>query len=132
MKLDILKALNTERTARRAAVVVTNQDSGAQRLVTQDKVAADPLKDVLEAHLRSGKSGIEETAEGKVFLTVHVPPMTAEPQSTLAACMSPKLCPISWAITFVATAPAPLMYAHFGLPMYARPDQPHAETRGNT
>ena len=74
MRLDILKALNTERAARRAAVVVTNQDSGAQRLVTQDKVAADPLKDVLEAHLRSGKSGVEETAEGRVFLTVHVPP----------------------------------------------------------
>src|SRR2546421_6767000 len=75
MRLDILKALNAERAARRAAIVVTNQESGAQRLVTQDKVAADPLKDVLEAHLRSGKSGIEETAEGKVFLTVHVPPM---------------------------------------------------------
>ena len=74
MRLDILKALNTERAARRAAVVVTNQDSGAQRLVTRDKVATDPLKDVLEAHLRSGKSGVEETAEGKVFLTVHVPP----------------------------------------------------------
>src|ERR1041385_1040859 len=74
MRLDILKALNTERAARRAAVVVTNQESGTQRLVTQDKVAADPLKDVLEAHLRSGKSGIEETAQGKVFLTVHVPP----------------------------------------------------------
>ena len=75
MRLDILKALNTERAARRAAVVVTNQESGEQRLVTQDKVAADPLKDVLEAHLRSGKSGVEETPEGKVFLTVHVPPM---------------------------------------------------------
>jgi len=74
MRLDILKALNTERAARRAAVVVTNQESGAQRLVTRDKVAADPLKDVLEAHLRSGKSGIEDTVEGKVFLTVHVPP----------------------------------------------------------
>jgi xanthine dehydrogenase accessory factor len=74
MKLDILKALNTERAARRAAIVVTNQESGAQRLVTQDKIAADPLKDALEAHLRSGKSGVEETAEGKVFLTVHVPP----------------------------------------------------------
>ena len=74
MRLDILKALNAERAARRAAVVVTNQESGAQRLVTQEKVAADPLKDVLEAHLRSGKSGMEEaTSEGKVFLTVHVP-----------------------------------------------------------
>jgi xanthine dehydrogenase accessory factor len=74
MKLAILKALNTERAARRAAVVVTHQESGAQRLVTHDKVAADPLKELLEAHLRSGKSGVEETAEGKVFLTVHVPP----------------------------------------------------------
>jgi xanthine dehydrogenase accessory factor len=74
LRLDILKALNTERAARRAAIVVTNQESGAQRLVTQDKVAADPLKDLLEAHLRSGKSGMEEeTPEGKVFLTVHVP-----------------------------------------------------------
>jgi xanthine dehydrogenase accessory factor len=74
LRLDILRALNTERAARRAAVVVTNQESGDQRLVTEDKVAADPLRDLLEAHLRSGKSGIEETAEGKVFLTVHVPP----------------------------------------------------------
>jgi xanthine dehydrogenase accessory factor len=74
LRLDILKALNTERAARRAAVVVTHQETGAQRLVTQDKIAADPLKDVLEAHLRSGKSGVEETPEGKVFLTVHVPP----------------------------------------------------------
>ena len=74
MRLDILKALNTERAARRAAVVVTHQESGEQRLVTQDKVAADPLKELLEAHLRSGKSGVEETPEGKVFLTVHVPP----------------------------------------------------------
>jgi len=74
MRLDILKALNTERVARRAAVVVTHQESGEQRLVTQDKVAADSLRDLLEAHLRSGKSGMEDTAEGKVFLTVHVPP----------------------------------------------------------
>jgi xanthine dehydrogenase accessory factor len=74
MHFDILKSLNTERAARRAAVVVTHQESGEQRLVTQDKVAADPLKDLLEAHLRSGKSGVEEAPEGKVFLTVHVPP----------------------------------------------------------
>src|SRR3954465_9686304 len=74
MRLDILKALNTERAARRAAVVVTHQESGTQRLVTRDKIASDPLKDVLAARLRSGKSGIEETSEGKVFLTGHVPP----------------------------------------------------------
>ena len=73
MRLDILKALNEERAARRAVIVITNQDSGAQRLVKAADVRNDPLKDVLDKHLRSGKSGIEETPEGKVFLTVHVP-----------------------------------------------------------
>ena len=73
MRLDILQALNTERAARRAAVVVTDQTSGEQRLVTAKDVARDPLRAVIESHLRSGKSGIEETPEGKVFLTVHVP-----------------------------------------------------------
>jgi len=75
VKIEILKALNVERAARRAAVVVTHQESGDQRLVTRDMIASDPLKDLLEAHLRSGKSSMEETAEGKVFLTVHVPPI---------------------------------------------------------
>jgi xanthine dehydrogenase accessory factor len=74
MKLDILKALNTERAARRAAVVVTDVASGEQRLVKAADVARDPLNDVIEKHLRSGKSGMEETAAGKVFLTAHVPP----------------------------------------------------------
>ncbi len=74
MKLQILKALNAERVARRAAVVVTDAVSGEQRLVKSDDVARDPLKEVLEKHIRSGKSGMEETPQGKVFLTVHVPP----------------------------------------------------------
>lgn len=74
MRLDILKQLNAERAARRAAIVVTNQDTGAQRLVMGKDVARDPLKTLLEKHLRSGKSGMaDETPEGKVFLTVHVP-----------------------------------------------------------
>jgi xanthine dehydrogenase accessory factor len=73
MKLDILKTLNEERAARRSVIVVTNQDSGEQRLVKGADIRHDPLKDVLEKHLRSAKSGIEDTAEGRVFLTVHVP-----------------------------------------------------------
>jgi xanthine dehydrogenase accessory factor len=73
MKLDILKALNEERAARRSIIVVTNQDSGAQRLVKAADIKNDPLQDVLGKRLRMAKSGIEETPEGKVFLTVHVP-----------------------------------------------------------
>ncbi len=74
MKLSILKALNEERAARRAAIVVTDTASGEQRLVKGADIATDPLRDVLEAHIRSGKSGMEEIAGSKVFLTVHVPP----------------------------------------------------------
>jgi xanthine dehydrogenase accessory factor len=73
VKLDILNALNEERAARRSVIVVTNQDSGAQRLVKAADIKNDPLKDVLGKRLRMAKSGIEETPEGKVFLTVHVP-----------------------------------------------------------
>jgi xanthine dehydrogenase accessory factor len=74
MKMNILTALNTERAARRAVVVVTDQASGEQRLVKAADVARDPLADLLDKHIRSGKSGMEETPQGKTFLTVHVPP----------------------------------------------------------
>src|SRR5579885_3050196 len=74
MRLDILRSLNAERAARRAAVVVTDIATGAQRFVAAVDVDADPLRDVLLSHLRSGKSGMEETPQGRVFLTVHVPP----------------------------------------------------------
>ncbi len=73
MKLDLLESLNAERAARRAAIVVTNVASGRQRLVKAADVAKDPLKAVLSAHLRSGRSGMEDAAEGRVFLTIYVP-----------------------------------------------------------
>src|SRR5262245_61293024 len=73
MRLDILRSLNAERAARRAVIVVTEEATGNQRLVKAADAANDPLRDMLESHLRSGKSGPEETPQGKVFLTVHVP-----------------------------------------------------------
>jgi len=74
VRLDLLSALNAERAARRAAIVVTDTASGAERLVKADDIARDPLKDVLEKHLRMGRSGMAETPQGRMFLTVHVPP----------------------------------------------------------
>jgi xanthine dehydrogenase accessory factor len=74
MKLEILKILNAERAARRAAVVVTDVTTGEQRLVKAAELARDPLKEPIEKHIRRGKSGMVETPAGKVFLTVHVPP----------------------------------------------------------
>jgi len=73
MKLDILTALNTERAARRAAVLVTNVASGEQRLVKAAEASKDPLKTSLAERLRSGKSGMVDSAEGRIFLTVYVP-----------------------------------------------------------
>jgi len=74
MQLDLLTALNAERAARRAAIVVTDIASGKQRLVKAGDAAEDALKSALAEHLRSGKSGMVESGEGRVFLTVYVPP----------------------------------------------------------
>ena len=75
MRFDILKALNTERAARRAAILVTYVASGEHRFVRQADIAGDPLRETLEAALRTGKSGVVETPHGKAFLTVYVPPV---------------------------------------------------------
>jgi xanthine dehydrogenase accessory factor len=73
MKLDILATLNAERQARRAVIVITDVASGKQRLVKAADVSKDPLRAALVDHLRTGKSGMEDTAEGRAFLTVYVP-----------------------------------------------------------
>ena len=74
MRFDLLSALNAERAARRAAILVTDMASGQERLVKAADIAGDPLKQVLERHLRMGKSGMAEAGQGRIFLTVHVPP----------------------------------------------------------
>jgi xanthine dehydrogenase accessory factor len=73
VKVDVLHTLNAERSARRAVVLVTDVASGEQRLVKAAEVSKDPLQDVLDKRLRMGKSGMEDTPEGRVFLTVYVP-----------------------------------------------------------
>jgi len=74
VKLAVLDTLNAERAARRAVIVVTELDNGRQRLVKAADAGRDPLHVMLEKHLRTGKSGIVETEQGKEFLAVHVPP----------------------------------------------------------
>jgi xanthine dehydrogenase accessory factor len=73
MKLELLTALNAERAARRAAILVTDVESGKERLVRASEIGRDPLRAALAERLRSGKSGMADTAEGRVFLTVYVP-----------------------------------------------------------
>jgi len=101
MKLEILKALNAERAARRAAVVVTDVTTGEQRLVKAAEVARDPLKEVIEKHIRRGRSGMVETPAGKVFLTVYVPP--AQLVITGAVHISQALAPMARLVGYDVT-----------------------------
>lgn len=74
MELALLSTLNAERAARRAAVLVTDTDSGAQRLVKAADLDRDPLVEALDKQLRSGKSGSVEVEGSHYFLTVQAPP----------------------------------------------------------
>jgi xanthine dehydrogenase accessory factor len=74
MRLDLLAALNTERAARRGAVVVTALADGKQRLVRESEMQKDPLAAELRAQLRTGKSGLVTQDAGQFFVEVHMPP----------------------------------------------------------
>lgn len=101
MKLDLLRTLNTERAARRAVVVVTDTETGAQRLVKAADITTDPLADVIDKRVRMAKSGMEETAQGRVFLTVHVP----SPQLVItgAVHISQTLAPLGQMLDYAVT-----------------------------
>jgi xanthine dehydrogenase accessory factor len=75
MRLELLSALNTERSARRACILVTDMADGAARLLRETGIAADPLSIPLGAALRTGKSGMVEVDGKRFFLTVQVPPV---------------------------------------------------------
>ncbi|MBA4788444.1 MAG: XdhC family protein [Rhizobiales bacterium] len=74
MRRDLLEKLLAERAARRPALLVTELETGAQRLVTPATLAVDPLAGVLREAFRTGKSGMVGEGAGRLFLTVEVPP----------------------------------------------------------
>ena len=80
MELALLTALNAERAARRACIVVTDLRSGAQRLVREaDRAGGDATQDPLAASLaeafRTGRSITTDRDGGPVFFNVHMPPL---------------------------------------------------------
>lgn len=75
MDLSLLASLNAERLARRAAVLVTDVQSGEQRLVREAEIAGDALAEELDRRLLSGKSGAIEWQGRQLFLTVQAPPL---------------------------------------------------------
>lgn len=80
MKLELLAALNAERAARRAAVLVTDMETGEAELVTAADLAKLRLAgtgkgEAVAAAVRQGRSAMADVEGRKVFLTVHVPPV---------------------------------------------------------
>ena len=74
MRLDLLAALNAERLARRACVMVTELESGAQRLVGLDQVDADPLAGAIREALALRRSRLVGEGAKRAFIAVEVPP----------------------------------------------------------
>jgi len=77
VRLDLLSALNAERAARRAAVLVTEIETGEQRLVRETDVTGDALAEPIADRLRLGKSGLVESQGRQYFLSVQAPPVKA-------------------------------------------------------
>src|SRR6201995_3256416 len=101
MKLATLKELNTERAARRPALVVTDTASGEQRLVKAADFAADPLRAELSKQLRMGKSATIEADGKKVFLNVYAP--TARMVIIGAVHISQALVPLAQSLGYDVT-----------------------------
>lgn len=79
MKRDILAAMNAERAARRACILITHIESGMQEFVRAQDMAAPherllPYLQELQARFVNGKSGVAAVEDHDYFFTVHVPP----------------------------------------------------------
>jgi xanthine dehydrogenase accessory factor len=69
----LLAVLADECAGRRACVLVTDVDSGEQRLVLASEAAADPLRELLSLRLREGRSALIQHATRRLFFDVHTP-----------------------------------------------------------
>jgi xanthine dehydrogenase accessory factor len=105
MKLGTLAELNAERAARRPALVVTDVETGDQRLVKAADIAKDPLGEKLAAQLRMGKSGMIEDGNRRLFVTVHAP--TAKLVITGAVHISQALAPLAKMLDYDVTVVDP-------------------------
>ncbi len=73
MDPHLLKQLNAERAARRAALLLTDLGDGRDRLIRKGDALAGALGEAVADAFRSGKSTVFETDGHRYFLNVHVP-----------------------------------------------------------
>jgi xanthine dehydrogenase accessory factor len=73
VNVHLLKSLNAERRARRAAVLVTDLAGGPDRLVKEGEPVGGELGDAIARAFRAGLSGSLEADGKKLFLNAHLP-----------------------------------------------------------
>jgi len=105
VKLQTLHELNAERAARRPVIVVTDVESGEQRLVKAADFPRDPLSSELSKQLRMGKSGMVEAGGKKLFLNVYAP--TAKLVIVGAVHISQALAPLARSLDYDVTVVDP-------------------------
>ena len=105
MKLQTLHELNAERAVRRPVIVVTDVESGEQRLVKAADFPRDPLSSELSKQLRMGKSGMVEAGGKKLFLNVYAP--TAKLVIVGAVHISQALAPLARSLDYDVTVVDP-------------------------
>jgi len=74
MDPNLLKELNAERRARRAALLITDLSDGRSGLIREGEAVETGLSEAVAAAFRSGQSGTVESDGRTWFLNVHVPP----------------------------------------------------------
>ena len=74
MDLALLETLNSARTNRKAVLLETGLESGAQRLIREAEPQDGPLAAVYAECFRSGKAVRAETENGPVFIAAYLPP----------------------------------------------------------
>ncbi|WJH40101.1 XdhC family protein [Aliirhizobium terrae] len=74
MRLETLVALNAARTARKAAVVVTNLSTESVDVVVEGAIPASALSDEIINAMRSGKAVTIERDDANYFINPHLPP----------------------------------------------------------
>jgi xanthine dehydrogenase accessory factor len=73
MTPEILEQIVESRGLRKAVALVTELESGKQRVIARDHAADDTLAQVLDEAFRTGESGVHKLPEGEYFVHVYNP-----------------------------------------------------------
>lgn len=74
MRAEDLAAVNAERRARRAVILLTDIDNALSTVIREGDVVDPDLREAVERAFRTGKSAITELDGRRAFINVHVPP----------------------------------------------------------